>query len=128
MTRMTRGSTALAGLLLMTMAAPASAQRATEQFIPLGQSPGVSGTASSYLGSLTAVDTAGQGVTMAGPRGQVTIMMNESTCIWLDRSGHRQATTVGKLSDLRVGWTVEVKYLDPAKKDVAEWIKVVMPR
>ena len=125
MTMITR-TTALAGLLATAIAAAASAQRATEQFIPVGKSPGVSGT-SAYTGSIHAVDAARRTVTLRGPRGETTIKVSESTRIWLDRSGQRQPTTVGKLADLHVGWTIEVKYLDLAKKEGVEWIKVAAP-
>lgn len=124
---MTTGrTTALAGLLAMALAIPASAQRGTEQFIPLGQSPGVSGI-SAYLGSIQAVDSAQNTVTIAGPQGERTITVTDSTSCWLDRSIQHKPTTVVKLSDLKVGWMAEVKYLDPAKKEGAEWIKVAAP-
>jgi hypothetical protein len=34
---------------------------------------------------------------------------------------------VGRLTDLKVGWTAEAKYLDPEKKRGAEWIKAAVP-
>lgn len=126
MMKITTRCAALAGLMATALAGVASAQRATEQFIPVGKSPGVSGT-SAYMGSILAVDVARRTVTVRGARGETAIKVSQSTRIWLDRSGQRQPATVGTLADLQVGWTVEVKYLDPAKKEGAEWIKVAVP-
>jgi hypothetical protein len=114
----------LAGLAALAAASPASAQRLTEQFIPLGQSPGVSGV-SAYLGTISAVDATRRTITISGPAGETTVKVSDTTRIWLDRSNQKQPTVAAKLSDLQVGWSAEVKYLDPAKKEGAEWIKVV---
>jgi len=116
----------LAGLAALMFAAPASAQRTTERFIPLGKSPGVSGV-TAYMGTISAVDASRRTVTITGPQGATTIKLSDSTKIWVDRSGQRQPTAAGKLTDLQVGWMAEVKYLDPAKKEGAEWIKVAAP-
>lgn len=118
--------TLLVGLAVAATAAPASAQRTTEQFIPLGKSPGVSGIAA-YMGSISAVDPSRRTVTITGPGGTTTGRVSDSTRIWVDRSSQHQPTIVGTLTDLKVGWNAEMKYLDPAKKDVAEWIKVAAP-
>jgi hypothetical protein len=116
----------LVGLTALTATVPAAAQRMTERFIPLGKSPGVSGV-TAYMGTISAVDASRRTVTITGPQGAYTIQLSDSTWIWLDRSGQRQPTLAGKLADLQVGWMAEVKYLDPAKKEGAEWIKVAAP-
>jgi hypothetical protein len=118
--------TLLVGLAVATAAAPAHAQQATERFIPLGQSPGVSGVLA-YMGSISAVDQSRRTVTMSGPGGAITVRISDSTRIWVDRSAQRKSSTLGKLTDLRVGWNAEVKYLDPVKEEGAEWIKVAAP-
>jgi hypothetical protein len=118
--------TLLVGLAAATVAAPANAQRTTEQFIPLGKSPGVSGIMA-YMGTLSGVNPTAKTVTISGPQGEITLQVTASTWIWLDRASQRRPTTAGKLTDLKVGWTAEVKYLDPEKKKGAEWIKVAVP-
>jgi hypothetical protein len=118
--------TLLVGLAAATVAAPAAAQRTTEQFIPLGKSPGVSGIMA-YMGTITEVNPAAKTVTISGPRGVTTMLVTGNTRIWLDRATQRRSTTTGKLTDLKVGWTAEMKYLEPDKKKGAEWIKVAMP-
>ena len=118
--------TLLVGLAVAATAAPAGAQRTTERFIPLGQSPGVSGI-SAFMGSISAVDPSRRTMTITGPGGAMMVRISDSTRIWVDRSIQRQSTTLGRLTDLWVGWNAEVKYLDPVKKEGAERIKVAPP-
>lgn len=126
MVKMIWRAAALAGVLAAGVAAPAAAQRTTEQFIPVGQSPGVSGV-SAYLGTITAVDSVRRRVTLGAAGGELTVQLSDTTRIWLDYSGQRRPAVAGTRADLAVGRTAEVKYLDPARKSGAEWIKVVMP-
>ena len=100
------------------------AQRATEQFIPLGQSPGIS----SVIGQIGAVDRSAQTVTVETPAGEQSVRITEQTRIWLDRSSFRQSTLAGGIGDLRAGQQIEVKFLDDLRRDSAEWIKVVPER
>ncbi len=108
---------------LLGFAEPALAQRMTEQFIPIGRSPGVSGTYS-VIGTVEAVDRAARTVRIAGPQGAVTLAFTDSTRIWIDRSEQRQSALVGSITDLVVGRRIEAKYLGPDRRDAADWIKV----
>ena len=113
------------GALLSGVPGAVDAQKTTEQFIPVGQSPGVSGN-HSVIGKVQAVNARDQTVTIAGPTGTVSAKLTERTKIWLDRSKIRQANVKGTLADLRPGVTVEVKLEDPqrgASGGPAEWIK-----
>jgi hypothetical protein len=112
---------ALSALLI---AAPLYAQRTTERFIPIGRSPGISGTPASVIGTIEAVDTAQRTLRIAGPQGSVTITFPDTADIWIDRSTQRQSALVGSASDLVVGRRAEVKFTDPARREVADWIKV----
>ncbi len=105
---------------------PLGAQEATERFIPIGQSPGISGTYA-YLGDVVAVDAAGKTVTVRGPAGDRTIAVSERSRIWLDRSALRQSNLTGTFADIQVGRRVEVKYEDPERREKADWIKVAVP-
>jgi hypothetical protein len=110
----------------LAWASNASGQHMTEQYIPVGQSPGVSGVYS-YIGQVEAVDTENRTVTVAGPEGSRTIKVTDRTWIWLDRSQQKRSNDVGSMADLAPGRRVEVKYTDYETKDTAHWIKVVVP-
>ncbi len=112
-------------IALFCGASIAHAQQTTERYIPVGRSPGVSGTYS-YIGEVEGVNAANRTITVRGPEGSRTISVTERTKIWLDRSELRQTNTSGSFSDLTVGKRVEVKYEDDETKDSATWIKVVI--
>ena len=112
-------------IALLCGASIAQAQQTTERYIPVGRSPGVSGTYS-YIGEVEGVNAANRTITVRGPEGSRTISVTERTKIWLDRSELRQTNTSGSFSDLTVGKRVEVKYEDYETKDSATWVKVVV--
>jgi hypothetical protein len=101
----------------------AHGQRATERFIPLGRSPGVSGKLTT-IGTLVAVDPERRRIRVAGPGGPVDVTLQDSTQIWIDRHELGLPTLTGSLQDLREGITLEVKYADPDTRQVAEWVKL----
>ena len=123
MTRSVRVALLLPVLLGWTRTA--DAQRATEQYIPIGESPGISGVRS-YIGAITAVDPQRRTFTVQDTTGPRTIKVGEGTRIWRDRSAERLSNEAGDLSDLRVGRRVEVKYVDDQARDTADWIKVAV--
>lgn len=123
----TRSVIISAVVTLLMSAAAAQAQEATERFIPVGQSPGLS-SHYTYMGTIERVDTASQTVTVSGPQGQRTIAITQNTKIWLDRSALKQTALTGTIADLREGTIVEVKYTDYQTKDRAAWIKVALGR
>ena len=99
------------------------AQEATEIYIPLGQSPGVSGK-SSLIGTIESVDAAKRTVTVSGPSGARTVGLTDRTSIWLDRSLQKQPNRNGAMSDLQQGRRVEIKLRKGEPKPVAEWVKI----
>ncbi len=105
----------------------AHGQKATEQFIPIGQSPGVSQKYTS-IGEIADVNAAARTVTIADPAGRRTVRVTDKTRIWLDRTKLKQSNLSGSFADLQQGRRVEVKYEDPARRDVAEWVKVEVDR
>ncbi|TMA26745.1 MAG: hypothetical protein E6J87_21855 [Deltaproteobacteria bacterium] len=115
----------LVGLVLCS-ASSAHGQRATERFIPIGESPGVSGKLT-MIGTIAAVEPERRRIRIAGPGGPVTLAITKSTEIWLDRHELGQSAAHGSLADCQIGRTVEAKYTDPSKRDVAEWVKVRVP-
>ncbi|HSD44783.1 MAG TPA: hypothetical protein VLD36_23315 [Burkholderiales bacterium] len=101
----------------------AHGQKATEQYIPIGQSPGVSQKYSS-IGEIADVNAAARTVTIADRGGPRTVRITDKTRIWLDRTKLKQTNLSGSFADLQKGRRVEVKYEDPARRDVADWVKV----
>ncbi|MGH7382039.1 MAG: hypothetical protein ACREKR_07410 [Candidatus Methylomirabilales bacterium] len=105
----------------------AHGQKATEMFIPIGQSPGLSNTIS-VIGTIETIDPRGHTIAMTGPSGSWSAMITNRTKIWLDKSTLRLTNENGTFADLRKGQLVEVKYEDPEgrgkAKAAADWIKV----
>jgi len=101
----------------------ASGQQATEIFIPIGQSPGLSNKGS-VIGTLESVDPGKRMVTISSPSGAQTVGITDRTLIWLDRSEQKQPNQDGAINDLQKGRKVEVKVRKGEPKAVAEWIKV----
>jgi len=101
----------------------ASGQQATEMFIPIGQSPGLSNK-ESVTGTLESVDPGKRMVTISSPSGAQTVGITDRTMIWLDRSEQKQPNQNGVINDLQKGRKVEVKVRKGEAKAVAEWIKV----
>jgi len=98
-------------------------QQATEMFIPIGQSPGLS-TEGTVIGTLESMDREKRTMTIAHPTGAQTVGFTDRTMIWLDRSQQKQPNQNGTANDLQQGRRVEVKVLKGEPKPVAEWIKV----
>jgi hypothetical protein len=109
-----------AGLIVLCTAA--AAQQSAERYVPIGESPGISGS-QSVIGEITAVDSAVHTITVKGDHSERTFRMAEDTRIWLDRSNWRRPNLVGTFYDCVVGRDAEVMY---AKDDMgtARWVKV----
>ncbi|THJ24918.1 MAG: hypothetical protein CAF45_003775 [Nitrospira sp. CG24E] len=98
-------------------------QQATEMFIPLGQSPGLS-KGGSVIGTLESMDPEKHSVTVVSLSGAQTVGITDRTMIWLDLSQQKQPNRNGAINDLQQGRRVEVKVRKGDPKAVAEWIKV----
>lgn len=105
--------------------APIHAQKATEMWIPIGRSPGVSGTMSA-VGTIAACEPVSGALQMATDKGSQTATLTTATKIWIDRSATKHANSVGGLADCQKGRRAEVKYVyDGATRTArAEWIKI----
>jgi len=105
----------------------AHGQKATEMFIPIGQSPGLSNTIS-VIGTIETIDPRGHTIAITGSSGSWSAMITNRTKIWLDKSKLRLPNQKGTFADLQKGLLVEVKYEDPEgrgkAKAAADWIKV----
>lgn len=109
------------GLALFAISA-AWSHPGTEQYIPIGKSPGISNV-KSYVGAIRSVRETESGFSMAVEDADMQIDVDQSTKIYLD-TGSGNANTVGSEEDCRVGRTVEV-YLH--ESGVAYWVKIKMP-
>jgi hypothetical protein len=110
-------------LLIVSVAAPAYPQKATEQFIPLGQSPGASGKLT-WIGEIVGTDTRERTLTIGEAQGQHTVKISDKTRIFLDRSKLKQTNLTGTFADLQKGRRVEVKYAGKEPTPAADWVKV----
>ncbi len=109
--------------VLLASAGVAHAQKAAEQFIPLGQSPGLSGQ-STLIGVIQRMDSANGRLTLMLGEGQShTLAITHATRIWVDRSTQRQPTLPGSPQDLVAGRRLEAKP-DAKNPGQAEWVKV----
>jgi hypothetical protein len=112
-------------LLLGGLADQARAQKATEMWIPIGQSPGVSGV-TSVVGTIGSCDQASGALQVAADGGSHTASIDGKTVIWLDRSSAKRPNTAGTRADCQQGRRVEVKFIYDGKTRTprAEWIKI----
>ena len=101
----------------------ASGQQATEMFIPIGQSPGLSNK-ETVIGTIESVDPGTRMVTVSNPSGAQTVGITDRTMIWLDRSDQNQPNQNGAIGDLQKGRKIEIKIRKGEPKAIAEWIKV----
>ena len=111
---------------MLFMASEAYGQKATERYIPVGKSPGISGKYT-YIGQIERVDPENRTIVVTGPEGNRTITVIDATKIWLDRTQGKLSNQRGGMGDLQPGRRVEVNYVNYEKKEQADWIKVVIP-
>ncbi len=116
---------ALIGGMLWGATPLAYSQQETEIYIPIGQSPGLSGKVT-MIGTVEAIDPQARSINVTGPAGTWRAVITDRTKIWLDKSKQRLSNQAGSFSDLRKGVLVEVKYMEGERKDrgPADWIKV----
>jgi hypothetical protein len=99
------------------------AEKSTELYIPIGQSPGLSGKYT-VMGQIDQVNSQNRTLKMSGASGTYTVSLTPHTVIYLDRSRAGLANTYGKLTDCLAGDKVEVKFKDNSPSKPVEWIKV----
>ena len=107
----------LAGLPL------AWAQEATERYIPIGQSPGLSGL-HTVIGEIQGGDYEAGRIEVASGGRIHSVDITEETRIWVDRSAFKLPALAGEIKDCQRGLKVEVKYEDEQDRGAADWIKV----
>ena len=121
---MKKGLSGIAAVIaILCWTSSAFGQEKTERYIPIGQSPGISGMYA-YLGEIQSIDAEDRTITVQGAQGSRTIRVTDETWIYLDRTKQRMTNLVGEWTDLQPGRTVEIKYVDYETKDASYWIKV----
>jgi hypothetical protein len=101
----------------------ALAEKTTELYIPLGQSPGVSGKLT-VIGKIERVDAQNGALTLSNASGSYDVQVTESTKIYLDKSKLNQKNAYGALADCKKGMSAEVRFVDDERGRPAEWIKL----
>jgi len=113
-----RGCLNLAMLVIVTGAA--HAQQATERYIPIGKSPGVS-SEESVIGTITDVDYTNYKMRVTSGERQITVTPTESTRYFLDRTKRKKTNQTGTIRDCEAGLKVEIRTKADGSVD---WIKV----
>jgi hypothetical protein len=117
---------AYAFIATFALAGAASAHPATEQFIPIGESPGpgvVQGTASAVAEPSVADGEPVVSIETSTGAELGAYVVTEHTRIYIDRSAQGLPNLVGTIDDVQPGRVIEVRIADPQTRE-AEWIKV----
>jgi hypothetical protein len=104
--------------------APVSAQQATERYVPIGRSPGLS-DGSTLMATVETVDVEGGRVTLQTASDSREVEADAATRIWWDRTALGESNSGASLSDCREGLFVEVKLDSSGRR--AERIKLRAP-
>ena len=111
--------------VLVSTGIAAGVQQATEMFIPIGQSPGISKTAT-VIGTIESVDAEKRTIVVKSDGGTATATITEKTKIFLDGSQRKEPNRYGAFEALETGARVEVLYEGRTRATAgpAEWVKV----
>jgi hypothetical protein len=93
-----------------------------ERYIPIGQSPGLSGD-QTIIGRIRQVQEETHVLVVQDGDGvRQSVRVTPTTLLWLDRSKRRRATLDAGFEDCRRGRRVEIKLREPSQD--AEWVKI----
>lgn len=120
---MNRTRTIFLATLFLIIGNIALAQQATEVYIPIGESPGVS-ERDSFIGSISSVDHERYRmmISVAGETKMVT--MTPATRYYLDKTRARKQNKTTRFEDCEVGQRIEA-YVDDDGNAV--WVKIEAP-
>ena len=107
-------------LFLLVAGHTSMAQQTTEVYIPIDQSPGISGKAS-LVGSISSVDHESYSVTITVAGESKTVTMTPATRYYVIRTGGKKQNSTGSYEDCEVGRRMEA-YLD--EDGNAVWVKI----
>lgn len=107
--------------ILAWTAAPA--QRATEVYIPIGESPGVSDS-ESVVGTVSSVEYENHRMTISTASETRPVTLTQNTLYYIDNSRDKKRNTTGGVEDCEVGSRIEAYINDDGE---AVWVKVLAP-
>jgi hypothetical protein len=110
-------------LWLLLVFALAYGQEATELYIPIGKSPGISGKISSMVGNIEKYIPQIRTLAINNDGEEHVVRITNSTKIYLDRSKVKKTNLVGSEKDFKSGRLCEVHFEFPGRREV-KWIKV----
>ncbi len=110
-------------IILVGVTSYAFAEKATEVYIPIGKSPGLSGKYAVY-GKIDRVDYQNKTITMSNSSGSYLVTVTERTMIFLDRSKVKLTNSYGTFADCKKDMMAEVRFADDSQAKPAEWIKL----
>ena len=106
-------------VLGLMLASAVLAQQATEQYIPIGESPGLSDD--TVTGTISTVYDDDHRMTIRSDAGPVTVRITEKTRFYLDSSREQRRNYAGTFEDCEVGRRVEIDVDDDG---IAAWVKI----
>jgi hypothetical protein len=112
-------------IIVFAMATVTLAEKATELYIPVGKSPGLSGKYSA-TGRIEQVNYQKNTLTMSSGSHTYPVSVTERTMIYLDRSKMGQSNLYGSFADCKKGMMIEVRFEKDERGRPAEWIKLEM--
>ena len=112
----TFGLIALSLIVGMTV----SAQQATEVYIPIGKSPGISAN-KSVIGSISAVEYQRYRMTISADDKKTIVTMTPNTRYYVDKNSVKQRNVTGSIDDCEVGRRVEAYIHEDGN---AVWVKI----
>lgn len=114
----------LSAIAAMFVAGAAWAHPATEQFVPIGESPGP-GVVQGRAGAVAEPASGPPLVLVEDGEGEDVgaYIVTPTTRVYIDRSEQGLPSLVGTLDDVQPGRVIEVRVRDPETR-AAEWIKV----
>jgi hypothetical protein len=110
----------LAGAIV---AAAAAGHPATELYIPIGKSPGISNV-KSYIGRIQSPGAAQNGFTMLVQDSPKYVVFDKTTKVYLQYATPGKGNRLGNYADCQADRTTEV-HLNA--EGTARWIKILMP-
>jgi hypothetical protein len=111
------------GSFVLAALTAAWAHPATELYIPIGKSPGISHL-KSRIGPIASLSATQSGLTMALESGSVYVAFDKNTKIYVQYADPGRANQLGTYADCRAGLTAEVYTADDG---TVPWVKVLVP-
>ena len=115
----------IVALFLLTLNHTTYGQKATEIYIPVGKSPGLSGKYTT-IGIVNSINAPDKTIIMSNSVGTYTIKIADETIVWLDNSQLKIKNVTGTFEAIEEGKLIEVKYKYNKPENTVEWLKVQM--